>query len=208
MEDNFIELPREEFFDLPIKPGTTVWNKISGKGIYLYPHNVPVQPDSLCSVYSIDLKKVFQITVEDLKGYKNKCWNCGVAVNSISNNTCPVCHWVICPQCGKCSVHRKDNDIIVIDNKEDFMARKYNIGDAFDTRLLYFGKFEINEVEKYIEKLIKNNIQIFISPCDIGWADLFIYKEDKVRADNLLSLSDITLDDLFSCLDNLPPIDI
>jgi hypothetical protein len=40
----------------------------------------------------------------NLAPYNRHCWNsaCRTTLNSSQHNTCPVCFWVVCPECGVC----------------------------------------------------------------------------------------------------------
>ena len=34
--------------------------------------------------------------------YIHQCWNCGTSLNSETDATCQICHWLKCPNCGTC----------------------------------------------------------------------------------------------------------
>lgn len=50
----------------------------------------------------IDDKTLHCVHHSFISPYKHSCWNCGAPVDSSTDATCPVCHWVKCPVCGAC----------------------------------------------------------------------------------------------------------
>ncbi len=55
----------------------------------------------------------------DIKPYKHECWNCGIKLDSSIHKTCKTCGWVICPECGACTMGECESYGLIIRGVEE-----------------------------------------------------------------------------------------
>ena len=60
------------------------------------------------------------LSKKETKIYKNICWSCGHEVLSDEAINCPVCNWVLCPQCNSCKQAKCNEDGIYIFDLESW----------------------------------------------------------------------------------------
>lgn len=177
-----------------MKLGTIVWSQPSSLGIYMYPHERPINPNTRCSILSRKDNKIHHVSYKDIKSYFNICWNCQNPVDSIESITCPTCHWVICPSCGACMRPKCIDDyIVVLDELDSYGWEKstgYNNKGFFDSNINkdYFciAYDEILKIEEYYKMFLNNNIYPTIVVHNIEFASLFIEKEYSEVVDNFV----------------------
>ena len=142
-----------------MKVNTIVWSKITGLGIYMYPHQIPVEPDTVCTVLRRNNNTISHMPFSDIYSYENVCWNCNFEVSSLEASTCPSCHWVKWPHC-------EEDGIIILDADDpdgweettgfyykDFFDDYAN--QAYD----YLGQGYPDDVEKCYTAILKHELK-------------------------------------------------
>ena len=165
-----------------MKVGTIVKYNGDHIGVFLYPHNKVLADDTLFSVMNRLTKKITHVEIEKVKPFENICWACGYVVLSNEAITCPVCNWVLCPQCKSCMKAKCSEDGIYIFDLENW--HEYNGYSAPDDNnhwvktenheLVYKGEILDLDFEIYVEKLVNIGLEPVLVIDNNSW-QVFIY---------------------------------
>ena len=188
-----------------MKVGTIVKYNGDHIGVFLYPHNKVLADDTLFSVMNRLTKKITHVSMEKVKVFENICWSCGYEVLSNEAMTCPVCNWVICPQCKSCMKAKCTEDgIYIFDLKSwhDYSNCAEAEGDnnywvkTKNHELVYKGEILDLDFEIYVEKLINIGLEPVLVIDHNSW-QVFIYAktEDAEEAKEIINKVGIEEDD-------------
>lgn len=166
-----------------MKVGTIVKYNGDHIGVFLYPHDKVLVADSQCSIMNRLTKKITHVNFENIKLFKNICWSCGHEVLSDESVKCPVCNWVLCPQCKSCKKAKCNEDGIYIFDLEswhDYNNCSEPEGDnnywvkLDNHELVYKGEILDIDFEIYIEKLVSIGLEPVLVIDYKNW-QVFIY---------------------------------
>lgn len=165
-----------------MKVGTIVKYNGDHIGVFLYPHNKVLADDTLFSVMNRLTKKIIHVGIEKVKLFENICWSCGYEALSDEAITCPVCNWVLCPQCKSCMKAKCNEDGIYIFDLESW--HKYNGYSATEEsdywvktenhELVYKGEILDLDFEIYVEKFVNIGLEPVLVIDYNSW-QVFIY---------------------------------
>lgn len=165
-----------------MKVGTIVKYNGDHIGMLLYPHNKVLADDTLFSVMNRLTKKIAHVGIGKVKLFENICWACGYEVLSDEAITCPVCNWVLCPQCKSCMKAKCSEDGIYIFDLEGWY--EYNGYSNLEDNnywvktekyeLVYKGEILDLDFEIYVEKLVNIGL-VPVLVIDYNSWQVFIY---------------------------------
>jgi len=192
-----------------MKIGTVVKTRITGLGIYMYPHEMPVEPDTICSVMSGKKNRIFHLPYSEIIPYNNVCWRCGCHVDSANEDTCPTCHWVTCPHCGACKRPQCESDGVIVLDANDPHGWEETTGfyyeDFFDDyandEYYYLGQGLTEDVEKSYLELQKHQLQPVIVVNNYAIVSLYIENKYKQMARSTIHKLNIRL--TYSIIDDM-----
>lgn len=188
-----------------MKVGTIVKYNGDHIGMFLYPHNKVLAEDTLFSVMNRLTKKITHVSREKVKVFENICWACGYEVLSDKALTCPVCNWVLCPECKSCMKAKCNEDgIYIFDLKSwhDYSNCPEPEGDnnywvkTENHELVYKGEILDLDFEIYVEKLVNIGLEPVLVIDHNSW-QVFIYAktEDAVEFKEIINKVEIEEDD-------------
>jgi len=194
-----------------MKIGTVVKINITDLGVYMYPHQKPVEPDTICSVLNRKKNRIFHLPYSSIIPYKNVCWRCGYDVDSTNEDTCSTCHWVTCAHCGACKRPQCESDGVIVLDANDPHGWEETTGfyyeDFFDdyvnNKYYYLGQGHTQDVEKSYLEFQKHQLQPVIVVNKYAIVSLYIENKYKNMARSIINKLNVRLtysiiDDIFS----------
>jgi hypothetical protein len=177
-----------------MKLGTVVMTKQYGLGLYMYPHKRPVRSNTMCSFLRKKNKMIYHLPFSAFESYKNYCWSCDSSVDSNTDATCSVCHWVKCPVCGECrNPYCSPDSLLVLDMSDPNNWEKvtgFDIDSFFDglseSKYHYLGQEEYEEIEKCCKALISHEIRPLLIVDNFDMILMYVEKNKKNEAEEVI----------------------
>lgn len=177
-----------------MKPGTVVITRQYGLGLYMYPHRRHVRSNTMCSFLRKKNKQIYHLPYSVFEPYTNYCWQCDSSVDSSFNNTCSICHWVICPSCGACREPSCSSDaLLLLDMSEPDNWEKVtglDIDSFFDglstSRYQYLGQEEYKEAEMCCMALMNHKIQPLLIVDNFDMVLVYVEKSKIIEAEKII----------------------
>lgn len=177
-----------------MKPGTVVTTRQYGTGMYMYPHEKPVESGTICSFLCRKDKLIYHLPFSTFEPYKDYCWSCDSSVDSSLDLTCDICHWVKCPHCGACKPPECYADSLLLldiaepENWEQVTG--FDIDSFFDSisesKFHYLGQEEYGEVERCCKALMEYKIRPLLITDDFGMILVYVEKSKEIVAEEIL----------------------
>ncbi len=186
-----------------MKLGAVVWTKETELGIYLYPHDRPVQSNTICSILSKQDELIYHVPYNAIKSYRNQCWHCHTVVKGDVDATCSICHWVKCSVCGACKRPSCSPDSLqILDATEPsnwMLVTGFDIDSFYDyfenDKYERLAKGSIEEVESYCEALIKNQLRPLLIIERDGLISIYVEIDNIPKAKETIDFIDNDMDD-------------